>query len=108
MTMTATNEIFSKVRGTTFRDFDWSVIEEGDPLVLEREPSNQYDANAIKCLHDAAGFVGYIGKDLAASLAPTIDSGARAKAFVTEVTGGTERGPNRGLNIRIVVEQEVG
>lgn len=107
MTMTASNVIKSKIRGTTFRDFDWAVIEDGDTLVLEQETGNVYDVNAIKAIHAAAGFVGYIGKDLAAQLAPTIDGGATATAIVEEVTGGTGAAPNRGINITITVDQVV-
>lgn len=105
--MLATNEIFSKVRGTTFRSFDWDLLTEGDPLVLEREPDNAYDPNAIKCIHAKAGFVGYIGRDLAVGLAATIDRGAQVTAAIGDLTGGTQRGPNRGINITIRIEQEV-
>ena len=105
--MIATNEIRTKVRGTTFRDFDWDILVEGDRIHLEREPDNAYDPNAIRCVHSGAGFVGYIGKDLAASLAPTIDKGATATAKITDITGATDRAPNPGINLLITVSQEV-
>lgn len=58
-------------------------IHAGDPFILEREPENTYDINAIKVLayvgEPADGgrlpvFVGYIPRDIAAELAFAMDS----------------------------------
>lgn len=105
--MQATNEIRTKIRGTTFRGFDWDIPCEGDKVHLVREPDNAYDPNAIKCVHSGAGFLGYVGRDLAAQLAPTIDQGATAAASILDITGGTDAAPNRGINLLITVSQEV-
>lgn len=43
--------------------------------LLEREPSNMYDGNAIQVKMMGDRHIGYIPKDVAASLAPKLDSG---------------------------------
>ena len=62
-------------------------------LVLEREPSNSYDQNAIKVLHPASSlglrFLGYIPARVAALLAPILD--AASGSAVARVTLKTRR-----------------
>lgn len=54
-----------------------------DVLELEREPHNQYDANAIQVI--AYGeHIGYIQRDLAALIAPQMDAGEEPHAVVVE------------------------
>lgn len=55
---------------------------ESYPLTLEREPDNQYDANAIRVIADVGypehrdtQFVGFVAKEVAEELAPLLDSG---------------------------------
>ena len=45
----------------------------GDALVLEREPDNQYDANAIKVMLEHF-HLGYVGKEFAVDMAPLLDT----------------------------------
>lgn len=101
-------EFYTKVSGTTFEGRD-EVIEElylngdldvGQELLLQRQPNNQYDRNAIAVVHPKTNEqVGFIPKSTASNLAPIIDSGIVCRAFVSAVTGGN--GYNYGINIKI-------
>jgi hypothetical protein len=44
------------------------------PAILEREPGNPHDSNAIKVM-SGGSHIGYIPKEIAADLAVTMDSG---------------------------------
>lgn len=47
--------------------FESQKVEAGDAIVLEREPTNKYDYNAIKVLW-CKKTIGYINKKLAAEI----------------------------------------
>lgn len=71
------------LRGVNFRPIEAKVkvneLVEGQALLLEREPYNEFDSNAIKVIEpDSQIFLGYVAKEVAADLAPEMDSG---KAF---------------------------
>jgi len=61
--------------------------------VLEREPLNMYDRNAVKVLIGLHGdhHIGYVPRDVAALLAPKLDSGdvQIVTAWVTEIDADT-------------------
>jgi hypothetical protein len=49
--------------------------EDGDELVLVREPDNKFDSNAVQ-VHDTAGhFLGYIPKSMNSDVAAHLDEG---------------------------------
>lgn len=54
------------------------------PLILEREPTNKYDANAIKvCVRTTSGGarqLGHVSRQIAAHLAPLMDAGLEVQA----------------------------
>jgi hypothetical protein len=85
---------------------DFSAIRPGDRLELFREYDNPYDPNAVRVVHEGC-FIGYVGRDLAARLAVAMDAGQEAHGLVLEITGGTVDSPNRGINMTVVVSQEV-
>lgn len=63
-----------------------TAVEPGTPLILEREPCNSHDENAIKVLLPASlgsRFLGYIPGRIAALLAPIIDAASGTVACVT-------------------------
>ena len=68
------------------KDFDLTTLTEGSDLTARREPTNQYDENAIQVLFDGE-FIGYIAKGLAEELAPEMDAGReltiKVSGFVT-------------------------
>jgi hypothetical protein len=45
-----------------------------DGLILEREPHNRYDSGAVKVLHHST-HIGYVQRDVAASLSRLMDNG---------------------------------
>ena len=68
------------LRGVQFHGAWFSAwCEEGDPLTLEREPNNPQDPNAIKVLHEGR-LLGYINREAAQTLAPTLDAGRTVEA----------------------------
>jgi single-stranded-DNA-specific exonuclease len=78
------------------------------PLELRREPNNPHDPNAI-AVHYGNLRLGFLNKKLAVHLAPLIDGGARYRARVASLTGGTaaalgSAAKHRGVNI--FVERE--
>lgn len=86
-----------KVVGVTFKNDDGSsrkdkIIEiatngkENYQVTIEREPSNQYDPNAIKVLVDGRQ-IGYIGKDFSGILAPMMDNEFRSFTAVIKDCG---------------------
>lgn len=54
-----------------------------DRVELEREPHNQYDKNAIQVVAHGE-HIGYIQRDLAALIAPMMDTGKEPHAKVIE------------------------
>ena len=108
--------IKTKVVGVTQENDDGSdrqriigkYVEPEDTLLLEREPDNQYDRNAI-AIHaapvetlDHDDKIGYISSDLAANLAPLMDSGHRITCVVLDKTGGGG-GKSYGVNIELTI-----
>ena len=105
----------SKVAGVTAKNDDGrqrqhyirTYCRAGMPLRLVREPSNQFDKNAIGAWITARAFIfftsevqiGYIGADVAAELAPHMDRGESVTAAISEVTGGIGHKKNLGVNI---------
>lgn len=70
--------IQTSLAGAQFRPSDAKelikTIVHGDELTLERDPENEYDANAIRVLFDDI-FIGFVPRADAANLAPLMDSG---------------------------------
>lgn len=108
-----TEELFSKVAGTTFRhDLPWEKITPWMPLLIEREPMGTKeephdDENALALYVLVSGQktkIGFINRRLAGDLSPYIDNGTcSVSGFVTEVTGGSGRKENMGINIKLMV-----
>ena len=98
---------FTSVKGVTFINADGTkrqdilaLMKPEEELQLVREKNNPFDQNAIQVFYKDT-MLGYIAKELAHDLAPSMDAGIEIKAFVKEVTGGTPKAPTRGLNIRM-------
>lgn len=75
-------------------------VEPGRPLVLRRDPDNPHDPNAI-AVHAAGGGdqVGWVPRELAAELAPLIDSGRRWTALALRASRASPRDPRTGLTM---------
>jgi hypothetical protein len=98
----------SKIRGVTKDNEDGVPRQEliadlspGDLLTLRREPTNPHDPNAIRVLSPKLGTLGYVGADLAVTLAPLVDDPSiHLVVRVLDVTGG-EQGRFLGVNFDI-------
>ena len=60
-------------------------LQVGEGVVLEREPDNRHDANAILILNSAGDELGYVPREDAADMAPLLDTGAWVEATVKKV-----------------------
>ncbi len=76
----------------------WNELKVNTELTLEREPNNPRDKNAIKVIYK--GFhLGYVERDVAVSLAATMDQGQEAKAIITRTFGTPTDRPHIETNI---------
>jgi len=76
------------LRGLSFRPIEAKVIAqnliEGSPLVLQREPDNAFDENAIMVLDpDTQVHLGYVAKEVAVDLAAEMDAGNEFQCHVS-------------------------
>lgn len=94
-------EFYTKVAGVTFENRQEIVfrLNEGEKLLLLREPENSFDSNAIKVVNGKEKQIGYLNAKLAKHFAPLLDRGELYNAYVSQVTGGS--GKNYGVNIVI-------
>jgi hypothetical protein len=73
-------EFTAYLRGTSFRPITAKTIvagfQGGEALLIEREPHNQFDPNAIMVLDpETREHLGYVAKEVAVELAPMMDEG---------------------------------
>ncbi len=96
----------TKIMGVSFEGRQDVVagLVPGLDLELRRQPDNPHDANAI-AVHYGTLHLGFLRKQIARHLAPLIDGGARYRARIEHVTGGSAassgRAKNFGVNIRV-------
>lgn len=67
-------------------------------VYITRNPENPYDGNAIE-VHSLNGMLGHLSKEVAARLAPLMDSGTTYVATVYQVRVSPENPNNPGLDI---------
>jgi hypothetical protein len=111
---TESKTFYTKVAGVTKKNSDGerrqSIIKElsaGDRVNLIREPDNRYDPNAIR-VDSSFGHIGYIPADTAANnLASQMDRGHKVYAVISEITGGEQGKPTRGVNLEIKIVRPV-
>ncbi len=100
--------IYSKLAGVTHHNADGTSRQEviaelcyqGQTLLLMREP-NQYSYENIGVY--VAYQVGYVNPELARELSPLLDQGVPVEARITDITGGSEEKPTRGVNVEFQV-----
>ena len=100
--------IYSKLQGVTYTNRDGTERQEiianlcfpGQQLVLMQAP-NQYNANNLDVY--VAFQIGQVNTEIADLLAPMLAAGGRVRAHVTEITGGTEDKPTRGVNVEFTI-----
>ena len=106
--MQPTETIYSKLQGVTRTNRDGTNRQEiitelcyqGQQLVLMRSP-NSYSHNNLDIY--VAYQVGHVNPELADLLAPILDEGGLVRAQITDITGGTEEKPTRGVNIEFTI-----
>lgn len=64
------------------------AIRTGDPLVLEREPENEIGEDAIRVQTEETEILGYLPREISHWLAPVMDSGREAQAWVLKIRSG--------------------
>ncbi|MBQ7624921.1 MAG: HIRAN domain-containing protein [Clostridia bacterium] len=101
---------YTKVVGVTFENRQEKIqrlyfngqLRPGSELILMRETFNNQDPNAIAVYTMSGEKIGYIGRDLAHTMAQNIQNGKNLySAYVSQVTGGYVGG-TYGVNIRVV------
>lgn len=80
-------EFTAYLRGNNFRPIEaksiFAGLIEGDSLMLQREPGNQYDPNAIMVIHPPTEIhLGYVAKEVATELAPMMDEDRQFRCTV--------------------------
>ncbi len=100
-----------KVRGVTVgrRQAALQHLLRYDPkdvsIRLEREPGNLYDANAVAVVAAVRGRgsykMGYLGRPVAAVLAPLMDAGKAIRGGFGGVLGGYLPGMSFGMAVRV-------
>ncbi|HTX57587.1 MAG TPA: helicase-related protein [Candidatus Acidoferrales bacterium] len=94
-TIGGASQFHTKLVGVSFEGRQDAIggLQVGRELVLERQPQNPYDANALAVYYGAIQ-LGFVRKEIAKHLAPLIDGGARYRARIESLTGG---GPSTDL-----------
>lgn len=96
--------VYSKVAGVSFgnRQAHASQCRSGEKLIIVRDSENQYDANAV-AIYSGFFQIGFLNKDMAATIAPKIDANENVECYVEQVTGGGDF--NIGVNIRLEFDE---
>ena len=61
----------------------------GEVLILEREPKNKYDPNAVALCRVNGDQIGYIDRENAVWVSRVMDEGNKIHATLNKITGGT-------------------
>lgn len=96
--------IQATVRGMKFTEPSielWKQLEEDVELILEREPGNKYDENAVKVVFKDF-HLGYVDKKNAEIVSKKLDEGKQVKAVITRVFGMPSYRPHIEIDIHII------
>jgi len=74
------------------------------PVILEREPDNKFDANAIAVLHNGVK-LGHVDRTTASFLAPKLDKGNEIKANIVSINLVEGHGDKPGATIEVNVSK---
>ncbi len=94
------SQFHTKLAGVSFegRQDVIAGLRVGVDVQLQRQPENEFDPNAVAVFFGALQ-LGFINKGIAKHIAPVIDAGARYRARIESLTGGS--GKNRGVNVYV-------
>ncbi|MBV6647002.1 MAG: HIRAN domain-containing protein [Cyclobacteriaceae bacterium] len=85
--------------GSERQDIIKGSVEEDDKIVLEPEPSNIYDPNAVKVLTQEGKQIGYLNQDHALQVSKAIDNDVKVHCKVSWKSG--EKYVGVGLRIEL-------
>jgi hypothetical protein len=77
------------------------------PLTLRRDRENEYDANAIAVETVEGEVLGFVPRELAAEIAPSLDRGEAYSALVLREQRATPRDPRSGLTMLLAPAGEL-
>jgi hypothetical protein len=105
--------MFTKVAGVSHRNNDGTSrqaiiarCQVGERLLLEHDPDNPYDVNAIRVLRQSGEQLGYLSRELAGEVVSRARKGIRYVAFIKDLTGGESDKPTRGVNLLVFLDTE--
>jgi hypothetical protein len=107
------SHFYTKVAGVSHRNDDGTqrqrIIKRcqvHEQLVLEHDPRNRHDPNAVRVCRLHGEQLGFLKADLAPDVVNRLARGFTITAFIVNLTGGTEEAPTRGVNIVVVTAAE--
>ena len=86
--------------GSSRQEIIKGEVDEDDKLQLAAEPTNPYDANAIKVLSKNGNQIGYLNKEMAEKVKPALDNQTEIHVTARWVNG--EKMLGVGLRIELV------
>ena len=86
--------------GTSRQAIIREEVAEEDKLQLEAEPTNAYDANAVKVLSKYGNQIGYLNREIAEKVKPTLTNETEIHVTARWVNG--EKMMGVGLRIELV------
>jgi single-stranded-DNA-specific exonuclease len=97
-TIGGASQFHTKLAGVSFEGRQDTIagLRVGLDLVLERQPQNPHDPNAIAVRYGALQ-LGYIKREIAKHIAPLVDEGVQYSARIESLTGGADK--NLGVNV---------
>jgi hypothetical protein len=95
-------EIITPIRGIPYegREEYASKVKRGEPVILESEPNNVYDPNAIKIIY-MDHQIGYVQNDIAKLVAREILARTPVSAIVSSVAAPTDAYPFPWIEVLI-------
>lgn len=99
-------EMITYIAGITFENRQEYIknLKVGDKLKIVRDPSNQFDCNAIRLLDAKNNQLGFIPKEIAEKLAPEIDMGRCYNIIICSIK---PIDYDEHLGVEILVEEDM-
>ncbi|HVF76873.1 MAG TPA: HIRAN domain-containing protein [Solirubrobacteraceae bacterium] len=82
-------------------------VAPGATLRLRRDPDNEHDANAIAVLTGEGALLGYVPREVAATVASQLDGGAVWAAVVLRERRASPRDPRIGLTLLLAPAESI-
>jgi hypothetical protein len=79
----------------------------GRPLALRRDSGNPHDANAIAVATEDGALLGFVPRELAAELAPSLDAGEPWSAIVLREQRASPRDPRTGVTMLLAAAPSI-